>query len=527
MKKLYHRVVLGFLASLTAIIAAPALSASQAPIVNIAQGRISGVPQDGAFAYLGIPYAAPPVGELRWRAPQPASVWKGVRAADKFGPGCIQDPSPGGFGPWTHEYQVQGPTSEDCLTLSIWIPRKLKRPAAVLMWIHGGGFQIGSASVPVGDGSALARDGIIVVAIQYRLGPLGFLGSPEFANGNGGNFGLQDQIAALRWIKANISAFGGDPNRVAIGGQSAGAISVHELMVSPLASGLFQRAIAESGVGLGAGPQLALLPRERAEAGANALLAAIGARSIAEARQLPPARIMAARGTVAASLPGFSFTPYADGIVVPVDVETALRSRQYNDTPVLVGMNANEGSGLNLRYNVTSHDQYDQLVQQRFGSFAPDVERLYPWETSSPFPVLLKDTGLASMLFWIDTRNVSSKQPLFAYMFTHAEPGPQSAAYGAFHSGEIPYVFGTLNKSPERGFTDADKQISTQIMAYWSNFVKTGDPNGNGLPVWPQFDGKGNILELGDNFDLYPALSTEKLDLFRRDVAGGGSLLVF
>lgn len=513
-----------------ALLAGPAIATT--PVAKTDAGDVAGADADGVRAFLGIPYAAPPMGKDRWRAPQPVAPWQGLREANAFGPNCPQAIVPGGFGPWTQEYVPAGAVSEDCLSLNVWsLPPSKAAPLPVLVWIHGGGFTSGSASVPVYDGAALARQGVVVVSINYRLGLLGFLGSRDFRETGGGNFGLQDQIAALQWVKRNIRAFGGDPARVTIAGQSAGAASVHALILSPLARGLFAGAIPQSGVGLGLDVDLGLASRDSAEKGAAAFLAAAGAGSIDKARALDLSQLTAAymkMGGRPGQIDGYRPAPYADGAVLPLDPKAAFAEGAYNDTPVLIGMTADEGSGLNASYRTTDPERYQALLRDRFGALAADFGTLYPATSpSTSFPAIIRDGGLVSLLNWGEARAKTSRHPLYAYVWTHVEPGPKSALYGAFHTSEVPYVFRTLDKAPDRGFAEADRRISLAVSQYWVNFIKRGDPNGVGLPAWPGFGHRDALIELGDSFGPYTAPDQVKLDLFRRYLASGGHLLVF
>lgn len=519
------------IAAILATFVAVQARAAPPPVASIAQGRVSGISQNGVEAYLGIPYAAPPTGENRWRAPQPVPAWQGTRAADAYGPSCPQAIVPDGFGPWTQEYVPSGPTSEDCLSLNVWRPAGAVRNLPVLVWIHGGGFTSGSASVPVYDGAALARQGIVVVSINYRLGFLGSLAGEEFRGKGGGNFGLQDQIAALRWIQRNIGAFGGDPRRVTIAGQSAGAMSVHYLMLSPQARGLFRQAIPQSGLGLGLGPDLALPPRAVAERSAAAFLAAAQAETVEEARHLSLDQLNAAfrkLGGRPGSVEGLRIGPYADGAVLPLDPATAFAAGRYNDTPILVGLTADEGSGLNRDYRTTGPDPYRELLRRRFGPLASEFAAAYPYAADGrSFPRLLRDSGIFAITQWSRARARTSRFPMYAYLWTHVEPGPDSAKYGAFHTSEVPYVFRTLDKAPDRGFTANDQRLSQMISAYWLNFVRTGNPNGRALTNWPNYRSPGDILELGDHVGKFPALDPRKVELFRQHAANGGANLIF
>lgn len=511
------------------------MPAAQAQTVEakVEQGRLKGETRSGVTRFLGVPFAAAPVGSNRWRAPQPAAAWQGVRDATHFAANCQQDVMGGnlGFNAWTPEYLIEGPVSEDCLYLNIWVPAGTKNAAKlpVLYWIHGGGFMSGGTSVPVYDGAALAAQGVVVVSVNYRLGIYGFLAHPELAkegDGSSGNYGLRDQIAGLEWVRKNIAVFGGDPAKVTISGQSAGSASVHDLILSPLAKGLFRGAIAQSGSGMG----LNMPPRDVAEANGVRFQQAAGATSLAEMRKLTPEQLSAAarKPDPASAAMGLRFSPSADGTVLPADPAAAARAGAYNNSPVLTGMVADEGSSLAPDYyRPTNPDMYRGMVRQRFGASADAMLAAYPADTpATSSPALSRDRAIASMLAWADERRATGSKPIYAYLFTHVEPGPDSAKYGAFHSSEIPYVFDTLDKSPDRGFTAEDRKIASTIGRYWINFVKTGDPNGTGLVQWPVLDAQMKIMELGP-FKTIPALSAEQMKLFRDYFKNGGQLSLF
>ncbi|EQB16843.1 hypothetical protein L284_09110 [Novosphingobium lindaniclasticum LE124] len=368
------------------------------------------------------------------------------------------------------------------------------------------------------------------MSINYRLGFLGAMASPE-ARATGGDFGLQDQIAALRWVKRNIGAFGGDPARVTISGQSAGAFSVHYLILSQQARGLFSRAILQSGVGLGVHLDLALAPRDVAERSAGAFLAAAGVKTLDEARKLSLDELSTAFAKVGGrpgSTDGARIGPYADGVVLPLDPAAAFRAGRYNDTPVMIGLTADEGSGLNPHYRSTDAALYKAFLARRFGALAPAVEEFYPAkEGESALPALTRDCGLAMMADWTRTREKTTRFPAFAYMWTHVEPGPESARYGAFHTSEVPYAFGTLDKAPDRPIAAVDWRLADMMQGYWVNFVKSGNPNGKGLPKWLPFGRDNHVEELGDRVGVYPRLDPAKNALLLKHAEGGGNLLAF
>lgn len=499
------------------------MPAAAAPTARVVQGVLSGKSEGGVSAFLGVPFAAPPVGANRWRAPQAPAAWIGSRAADQFSPSCWQHVSDAGFGPFTSEYVVHGAVSEDCLYLNIWTPAHAGAHLPVMVWIHGGAFRSGSASVPIYDGAALARKGILVVTVNYRLGVFGFLAHPDLTRESGGgppaNFGLQDIIASLRWMHDNIAAFGGDPAQVTIAGQSAGAIAVHDLIVSPLASGLFQRAIAESGMPDTAPP----IPLATAEAAGEAFAKSMDATSI-EALRVMPAAELASRAT------GPMFVPIIDGVLIPEAPTRALASGQYNHTPILTGLNGDEGSAMSPGYGSSDPAAFIALAQRLYGPAADRVRALYPAEgemaRADASRALLRDRGLAALYAW--RRDRASDEPVFAYLFAHIEPGSQSMRWRAFHSSEIPYIFGTLDTAKDRVFTAQDRAISRTLSDYWVNFVRTGNPNSALLPARPQFAApRFEIMQFGDDSGPRPVLPPETRAVLDDFLQHGGKVGLF
>lgn len=502
--------------------------------VRVAQGAMNGTATDGVRAYLGIPYAAPPVGDLRWRAPAPAPAWKGVREATAFGASCMQGINPAGFGPWTHEYVVaQGPVSEDCLFLNVWTPAAAKATAAsglpVMLWIHGGGFSAGSGSVPVYDGAALAKRGILVVSINYRLGALGYLAHPELskeAGGTSGNYAVQDMIAALRWVQKNIGAFGGDPAQVTIAGQSAGSASVHALIAAPQAKGLFVRAIAQSGSGMGL-PMQTLADAER---GGAEFAKQAGAATLQDLRAISAEDLL----KVGAGNPmaGLRFSQIVDGKVLPRALD-ALQAGDYADTPVLTGLTADEGSALSFNYGKATPAEFSQRLNALFPGHAEDAGKLYPHadaeQAGRSVKDLTRERGVAAAMHWAaDRRANGGKQPIYLYLFAHVEPSLDDGKFGAFHSAELPYVFQMLGKSPERPFTRVDHALSEAMAGYWVNFVRSGDPNGADLPRWPAYVTPAlELMRFDASSEVQPALPANKRAFFEAFSRSGGKLGLF
>ena len=480
-------------------------------------GLLAGTPSaDGSVvAYKGVPFAAAPVGNLRWRAPKPAPAWQGVRQANQFSASCIQTIVEERK-PWTYEFMAHTPISEDCLYLNVWTGAKNaneRRP--VFFWMYGGGYTEGSAAVPVYDGETLARKGLVVVTINYRLGLFGFLAHPELSKESdrnaSGNYGTLDQIAALQWVQKNIAAFGGDPNRVTIAGQSAGAGSVHTLTASPLAKGLFQRAIAESGSSVVPNNRMPRLVQAE-ELGAK-FAESKGARDIAALRAMSWQDLVGGTRTGNTS----NFRPIVDGWVLPDSVENIFAQGRQNDSPTLTGLTADEGSAAQ-DYGAIPAVAFEKQIAQRFGDLAASFLKLYPFagdeQAGAAEKTSAREQGRVSMYLWALNRAKTAKTKAFTYYWNHAEPGPDEKRYGAFHTSEVPYVFNTLNKS-SRPWTAEDHQIAETLGAYWANFAASGDPNGKGLATWPAVEGEpAQTMELGNKFGPMPIADKSKIELF-------------
>jgi para-nitrobenzyl esterase len=453
-------------------------------IVTTQSGKVSGVANaDGSVTiFKGIPFAAPPVGDLRWRAPQPAARWNEVRRADHFGASCMQGPNTP-LGPWTKEYMYVTPASEDCLFVNVWTPRvSSSAHLPILVYIYGGAFTSGSGDVPVYDGEALAKTGMVVVTFNYRVGPFGFLAhaglSAETEHHASGNYGLMDQIAALHWVKDNIGGFGGDPSRVAIAGQSAGAMSVEDLLASPLPQGLFHAAIADSGIGGRGVPVKTLAEAEKTGA---AFAAARKADSIAALRALPAAEVMRRSGG------GMQFAPIVDGWVVPDQpmMLTTTEGRD-NDVPVITGFQADDfrmaGGGAPM-----TGAKFRERAQAMYGPMADEYLKLYPADTDEEArqseTASARDRARSGMYLWATKRAATHKAPVYIYFFDRAIPWPAHPEFGAFHSGELPYTFGNL-KVLDRPWEAVDTRIAKMMMAYWKGMATSGNPNSSSAPRW-------------------------------------------
>jgi para-nitrobenzyl esterase len=500
------------------LVLATSLGAAIDKPISVEGGQISGVPgRDASITvFKGIPYAAPPVGDLRWRAPKPVAPWQGVMLATAFGNSCIQN-IVAERKPWTYEFMTHGDISEDCLYLNVWTGAKSPGDALpVYVYIHGGGNTEGSGAVPVYDGEGLAKKGIIVVTVNYRLGIFGFFMHPELTAESdvhaSGNYALLDLIAALHWVHQNIARFGGNPNRVTIGGQSAGASDTHSLVASPLAKGLFHGAIAESGSSVG---RLGLM-------GANTLSAqeqagvrfaeAKGAKSIADLRKL------SWRDLTAPSPSGVRFGVVIDGYVQPASAGEMFAQGRQNDVPTLTGSNLNDLGGAST-HPTTTAEQFARQAEQRYADLASAFLKLYPAATDDEARSSANESALDSMrvstYLWAADRAATAKTKAYMYFWDHTLPGPDAAQYGAFHTGEVPYVMNTLDMCQGREFTDADRKIADMMSSYWANFIRTGDPNGKGLPHWPSTAEKPwSTMELGDkNAPISVAGSKEKQGL--------------
>lgn len=495
-----------------------------ADAIRIDSGRISGQAvgeQEDVMVYKGIPYAAPPVGDLRWKPPQPVEPWDGVRACTEFGPACPQQNTLAVYGLTLPEM------SEDCLYLNVYTPaRSSGKKLPVMVWIHGGGNTAGWGHQPTYDGQALADRGVILVTINYRLGVYGFFAHPLLSGESerkvSGNYGILDQVAALKWVQKNIEAFGGDPGLVTIFGESAGGVDVVVHCLSPLSKGLFHRAIIQSGSiiwGMGYLNRPSPLGEAQETLGegfAKELLGAEGSVTLAALRAVPSEELL----TKSASGPRFA--PTVDGWVVRDYPATLYKKGLQHDVPLLAGTNADEGSLFAMRSASSTDDERLTSIRQRWGDAAEEVMALYPAETKEE---RAKATArfLTDTMFVAPTRatvramsTVSSKA--YLYHFTRAQESGRFAALGAFHGSEIPYVFNSA--SPIAGATtlsETDQKLAEAMIGYWVQFAKTGDPNVDGLPEWPVYEAATDQhLELGDTIKVGSGLHKEACDLLER-----------
>lgn len=488
----------------------PLVSKSQtAKALSVARtdaGTVSGARNSSGdvTAFKGVPFAAPPVGDLRWKAPQPVQHWDGVKKCDAFGPSPMQ-PAPKPFMVYTSEFLIpEKPISEDCLYLNVWTSAKTKTAKKpVYVWIYGGGFTSGGSACPIYDGEAMAKKGILFVSVNYRVGVFGFLAHPELTKESpdkaSGNYGLLDQIAALKWVKQNIAAFGGDPANVTIGGQSAGSMSVNCLVASPLAKGLFKRAIAESGSLMIKNPMLASNNLQSAEEQGAKVAEKAGAASLAEMRALPA-------GEVLKKFQG-RYAPIVDGYVLPQPVADIFADGKQNHVPLLTGWNADEAFVTGFK----NKEDFKKQAQDQYGADAATFLKYFPAGTDEE----AKDSQIQlsrDMIFalsgykWAGIQSHDASGPVYVYNFNRRVPAEGNMAqYRAFHTAEVPYVMDDL-KFLNRPLQPSDHALAKLMSAYWVNFIKTGDPNGKGLPTWPKYDTQQTLVKV---FDEHSA--TEKL----------------
>ncbi|HYQ56301.1 MAG TPA: carboxylesterase family protein [Draconibacterium sp.] len=474
--------------------------------VKVEQGIVQGTIEDGLRVFKGIPFAAPPVGDLRWKAPQPAEKWDGVKMTTEFAPAAYQNGNP------------PAGKSEDCLYLNIWTPtQSADEKLPVLVWIYGGGFGGGNTADPLTDGANLAKKGVIVASIAYRVNQIGFLAHPDLSaespNGVSGNYGLLDQIAGLEWIQKNIAAFGGDPDRVTIFGESAGGIAVSMLSASPLANGLIDGAISQSGGSFGPHRKTTTYPGENmkllkdAEVDGIAYMESAGVSSIEELRAIP-----------AEDLPGGmgmgSGWPIVDGYVIPDDQYKMYAAGNFNDTPVLIGYNSDEGASFS---RTNDPKEYIAEVKERYGKFADALIEAYPvTENSVPKTArdLYRDAAFGWQTWaWAHMQTKMGEHNAYLYYFDQHPEYPEDHpryGYGSPHGQDIAYVFKHVRSQEE-----SDQALSEAMATYWTNFAKTGDPNGEGVPEWkPYSDEAPNVMYLtGPTPFMGPVPSRESLEV--------------
>ena len=486
--------------------------------VKTEQGKAQGktINSGKVNAFLGLPYAAPPVGDLRWKAPEPAAKWKGTRDATKFGAHCAQGRV---FDDMI--FQDAAP-SEDCLFLNVYAPADAtaKSKLPVMFWIHGGGYSGGGSSEPRHNGDFLPLKGVVLVTINYRLGVFGFLVTDELAkeaNGAAGNYGLLDMVSALHWVNANIKNFGGDPNNVTIFGESAGSFAVSTLMASPLAQGLFHKAIGESGAAFPGG--LALggdTVAERAKAD-GAWAESIGAKSLKDLRALTTDQILEA-----AKKKTTGFPPVIDGRLLTEPVTDTYSAGKQAHVPLLAGWNADEGSFFAMRGMTAA--QWNQMAVGLFKERSADFLKFYPAGSDTEALRSAIDYGSDNFIAlgtwkWLEAQKKTGQAPVYRYHFElAATPSKFHPGTFAFHSDDIEYVFGTLDTRPGFAVRPEDRKLSDEIMSYWSNFARSGDPNGAGLPNWPKLDADDALIHLNDPITSGPDALRARYDFLLQGI---------
>lgn len=500
-----------FVLAFALALASPALAAE--PRAKTSNGTLEGLTEaSGIHVYRGIPFAEPPIDDLRWQPPQPVKNWSGVRNAKQFGPRCVQSPI---FSDMV--FRSNG-MSEDCLYLNVWTPASSSSGRLpVLVYFYGGGFVAGDGSEPRYDGENMARQGIVAVTVNYRLGVWGFLAHPELTKESprraSGNYALLDQNAALKWVKQNIASFGGDPRKVTIAGESAGSLSVSAQMASPLSKDLIAGAIGESGALIA--PTLGPVPLADGEKTGAAFASSLGAASMAALRAMPTEKIQDA----AAKLPIGRFAATVDGWFLPKLPVEIFAAGQQARVPLLVGWNSAESSHRAILASAEpTPENYAAAVRKLYGDRGEEALKLYPAATRDE--VLQAATDLASDRFiaystwkWFDLHARTGGQPVYRYYYTRPRPaaaggrGPATPTQGAAHSAEIEYAMGNLASSKVFAWTPDDYKVSALMHGYFANFIKTGNPNGSGLPNWPAATGSGPVHYL--RIDVAPRVDTD------------------
>lgn len=511
-----------------AVMVTVSLAQKAPPVVRIDSGQLQGVVNNGVVSYKGIPFAAPPLGELRWRPPQPAASWTGIRQASEFGADCMQGrfgpPPPATGAPRSGSTAPAAPPapasamsapSENCLFVNVWTPVTAKPGAKlpVMFWIYGGGFVGGSSAMPGTSGNGFAKQGVILVAANYRVGRFGFFAFPALSQEHPdelkGNYAYMDQIATLQWVTRNIAVFGGDPNNVTIFGFSAGGVSVHSLLTMPLARGLFQKAIVESG----GSRDSVLTPRPMSKDGVDpnypVSAETIGinfARSmgiegtdqaaLASLRALSAEQILQGAPPKPGAPPTFvETTPILDGKLITETAETAYKAGRAPHVPVMLGSNSADSAGLRIR--ATTKEQFFA----HFGQWSEQAKAAYDPDGKTELSVMLSeannDLGQAEAARFAARSFASNESPTYLYRFNYVQTAMQTRMHGTPHGGEIAFVFGTLDApgfGPPIQPSAQDKEVSQIAQGYWVNFAKSGDPNGSGLPTWPRYDPSKDLI---------------------------------
>lgn len=470
-------------------VASPTQGAPGRVTVDAPAGVVSGLGEGGVNVFKGLPYALPPVGDARWTPPKAMPRWEGARDASEFGPACMQNKS-GPFNIYANDPKAM---SEDCLTLNVWAPADARK-APVMVWIHGGSLWGGYSHEPIYDGTAFAEQGIVVVSINYRVGVLGYLAHPglsaESPTGISGNYGLMDQIEALRWVQRNIAAFGGDPENVTIAGESAGGLSVMYLMAAPPARGLFARAIAQSAYMVST-PALktSVFGQPSAESIGVALSARLQAPDVTALRAMDAAKL-----TKAAALAGFPPFAAIDGQILPLQLVEAFDRGEQAPVPILAGFNSGEIRSLRFLAPPVPAlaSTYEKAIRERYGDLAEAYLRLYPSrDMEGSILASTRDTIYGWTAERLVRKQTAGGAPSFLYIFDHGFPAADDAGLHGFHGSELPYMFGTLKRTPaywpKAPQTPAEAKLSAAMVSYWAGFIRTGQPQAAASPAWPAF----------------------------------------
>jgi para-nitrobenzyl esterase len=518
---------------LRVLLAVPLLAGIGEP-VKVEGGLVSGTPGWGwnVREFRGIPFAAPPVGNLRWRPPQPVVPWKGVRAADRFSPACVQRQQPTSSGSWN---QGLINTSEDCLYLNVWTPAaSAAERLPVLVWIYGGGGTAGSTAEPIYDGNALAKKGVVVVSANYRVNVFGWFAHPELSSESqhksSGNYGALDQLAAVRWVKNNIAQFGGDPDKITIFGESGGSRSVNWLVASPLFKGLARAAVGQSHTVFGR-----MLTLAEAEAMGSGFGMKIAKPSLAALRAMPAQDLLAA----SLSTPAANNGAIVDGWFLPQDIYTIYAQGKQNDIALITGVTNDEGGNIRAPGATAGGGRsgppqtlaaYTAWAKESFGEKSEALLRLYPASSDAQarqaYHDVYRDINFAGHRTWARLQATTGKSPVYLYNFSHVPPHPEGngnnppAPVGAVHFAEVIYVFNNL-RMKDYPYTDLDRKIADMLSSYWTNFAKAADPNGPGLAPWPRYNPNDEYwVNFGDTvlLERFNAAGVDLIDSVQQDL---------
>lgn len=502
-----------YLFALALLLTGASHAQTPATLVTTKGGKVSGVLNAGktVASFKGIPFAAPPVGNLRWREPQPVKPWSGVLACEKFSASPVQN-KPAPFAMWTEEFIAPPePLSEDCLYLNVWTnATSADDKLPVLVWIYGGGFMSGSAACAVYNGEELAKQGVVFVSINYRVGVFGFMAHPELTrearHQSSGNYALMDQIAALRWVRDNIAAFGGDPEKVTIAGQSAGSFSVQALVASPLSRKLFRGAIAHSGASMGR------FSKKLVDAEKTGILLSEKAKvaDLASLRKIPSDSLLKLAGT----LPFGTFSPITDGYVLPDDIGSIFKNKKHNDVALIAGWVTGDAG---LTGQPKSAEEFQAWAATTYGARKDEFLQIFPASTSEEAAQSQMKLGNLNFAGYADHAwALANKSQSFLYQFTYVPTDkPGFPNYGAFHTSEVPFALHTLWKW-NRPWKESDYTVEKYMSGYWLNFVKTGNPNGPGLPEWKKYDAtEQTIIELNEQPVAKPGLFKHELQFLQ------------